>query len=96
MKKICCNFFQNLSTPHWDSQCVRKVNKKKKWCKYVVCNTYSQSNLGEMLVAYKIPSQENQAKEGLTPLLKLEHFPTLTHTSFKFIKKKCITKTEIN
>ena len=49
-----------------------------------------------MLVTYRIPSQENQAKEGLTPLLKLEHFPTLTHTSFKFIKKKCITKTEIN
>ena len=30
-----------------------------------------------MLVAYQIPSQENKAKEGLTPRLKLEHFPTL-------------------
>ena len=31
----------------------------------------------EMLVAYKIRSQENQAKEGLTLHLKFEHFPTL-------------------
>ena len=31
----------------------------------------------EMLVAYRIPSQENQAKEGLTLRLKLEHFLTL-------------------
>ena len=30
-----------------------------------------------MLVAYRIQSQENQAKEGLTLHLKLEHFPTL-------------------
>ena len=52
-----------------------KINKI--WCEYVVCNTYSQSNLGEMLVAYKIPSQENQAKEGLTLRLKLQQFPIL-------------------
>ena len=31
----------------------------------------------EMLVAYRIPSQENQAKEGLTLRLKREHFPIL-------------------
>ena len=30
-----------------------------------------------MLVSYRIPSQENQAKEGLTLRKKLEHFPTL-------------------
>ena len=30
-----------------------------------------------MLVAYRIPFQENQAKEGLTIRLMLEHFPTL-------------------
>ena len=30
-----------------------------------------------MIVPYRIPSQKNQAKEGLTPRLKLEHFPTL-------------------
>ena len=30
-----------------------------------------------MLVAYRIPSQENQAKDGLTLRLKLEHFPIL-------------------
>ena len=30
-----------------------------------------------MLVAYRIPSKENQAQEGLTLRLKLEHFPTL-------------------
>ena len=53
------------------------IKKIKKWHKYVVCNTYSQSNLCEMLVAYRIPSQENQAKEGLTLCLKLEHFPIL-------------------
>ena len=28
-----------------------------------------------MLVEFQIPSQENQAKEGLTVRLKLEHFP---------------------
>ena len=49
----------------------------KKWHQYVVCNTYSHSNLCEILVAYRIPSQENQAKEGLTLRLKLKHFPTL-------------------
>ena len=49
----------------------------KKRHKYVVCNTYFKSNLCEMLVAYRIPSQENLAKEGLTLPLKLEHFPTL-------------------
>ena len=49
----------------------------KKWHKYVVCNTYSHSNLCEILVAYRIPSQENQAKEGLTLRLKLESFPIL-------------------
>ena len=51
--------------------------KKKKRHKYVLCNTYSQSNLCEMLVAYRISSQENQAKEGLTLRLKLEHFHIL-------------------
>ena len=30
-----------------------------------------------MIVPYGIPSQKNQAKEGLTLRLKLEHFPTL-------------------
>ena len=30
-----------------------------------------------MLVANRIPFQENQAKEGLTVRLILEHFPTL-------------------
>ena len=50
---------------------------KKKWHKYVICNTNCSSNLCEMLVAYRTPSQENQAKEGLTLRLKLEHFPTL-------------------
>ena len=30
-----------------------------------------------MLVEYGIPSQENQAKEGLTLRIKLKHFPTL-------------------
>ena len=42
-----------------------------------------------MLVAYGIPSQENPAKEGLTPHLKLHHFLTLhkKHISFSFIKK---------
>ena len=49
----------------------------KKRHKYVVCNTYSHSNLCEILVAYRIPSQENQAKEGLTLRLKLESFPIL-------------------
>ena len=37
-----------------------------------------------MLVAYRIVSQENQAKEALTLCLKLEHFPLLP--SFRFIK----------
>ena len=42
-----------------------------------------------MLVAYQIPSQENQANEGLILRLKLEQFPTtLTHTSLRFITKK--------
>ena len=31
----------------------------------------------KMVVAYRIPSQENLAKECLTLRLKLEHFPTL-------------------
>ena len=31
----------------------------------------------KMLVAYRIPSQENKAKEGLTLCLKLRYFPTL-------------------
>ena len=31
----------------------------------------------EMLVAYRIPSEENRAKEGLTLRLKREHSPTL-------------------
>ena len=53
------------------------IKKLKKWHKYVACNTYSQSNLCEMLVAYRTPSQENQAKEALTIRLKLEHFLTL-------------------
>ena len=44
---------------------------------YVVCNSYSKSNLCEMLVAYRISSQENHAKEGLTLRLKLKYFPTL-------------------
>ena len=30
-----------------------------------------------MLVEFQIPSQENQAKEGLTLRLKREHSPTL-------------------
>ena len=30
-----------------------------------------------MIVPYGIPSQKNKAEEGLTPHLKLEHFPTL-------------------
>ena len=30
-----------------------------------------------MIVPYGIPSQKNQAKEGLTIRLNLEHFPTL-------------------
>ena len=53
------------------------IKKIKKWHKYGLCNTYSQSNLFEMLVAYQIPSQENQAKDDLTLRLKLEHFLTL-------------------
>ena len=53
------------------------IKKIKKWHKYGLCNIYSQSNLFEMLVAYQIPSQEHQAKEGLTLRLNLEHFPIL-------------------
>ena len=53
------------------------IKKIKKWHKYGLCNTYSQSNLFEMLVAYRTPSQENQAKEGLTLRLKLKHFHIL-------------------
>ena len=56
-KKIYTNFFHNLSTAHWDSQGVRKVNKKK-WHKYVECNTFYLSNLFEMIVPYGIPSQK--------------------------------------
>ena len=43
-----------------------------------------------MLVGYRIPFQENQAKEGLTFRVILEHFPTLHKT------KWCINKIEIN
>ena len=53
------------------------IKKIEKWHMYVVCNSYSKSNLCEMLVAYRIPYQENKAKEGLTLRLKLQHFPTL-------------------
>ena len=49
----------------------------KKWHKYVEFNTFYLSNLCEMILPYGIPSQKNQAKEGLTLRLKLEHFPTL-------------------
>ena len=42
-----------------------------------------------MLVEYGIPSRENQAKEGLTLCVKLEHFHTLDrHISLRFIKEK--------
>ena len=42
-----------------------------------------------MLVAYRTPSQENQAKEGLTLRLKLEHFPTLNkHIHLLDLSKK--------
>ena len=48
-----------------------------------------------MLVAYRIRSQENQAKEGLTLHLKLEHSPTLhQHIHLLDLQQKlCIKKT---
>ena len=49
----------------------------KKWHKYVEFNTFYLSNLCEMILPYGIPSQKNQAKEGLTLCLKLDHFPIL-------------------
>ena len=50
----------------------------KKIChKYVECNTFYESNLCDMIVPYGMPSQKNQAKEGLTLPLKLEPFSTL-------------------
>ena len=52
-----------------------------------------------MIVPYGIPSQKNQAKEGLTLRLKLEHFLTL-HKHIYLLdlckKKECINKTKIN
>ena len=51
--------------------------------------TLSINQIYVMIVPYGIPSQKNQAKEGLILHLKLEHFPTLhKHISFRFIKKK--------
>ena len=52
-----------------------------------------------MIVPYGLPSQKNQAKEGLTLHLKLEHFPTLhKHIYLLDFKKKYIyiNKIEIN
>ena len=46
-----------------------------------------------------VPSQKNQAKEGLTLRLKLEHFPTLHKLIYLLDlckKKECINKTKIN
>ena len=69
------SFCHNLSTAHWDSQGVRKVNKKNGIS--MLNATLSINQIYVMIVPYGIPSQKKQAKEGLTLRLKLDHFPTL-------------------